>query len=711
MKLWMDLRDRLTGLDLRVEQSTLLLAVRRGFTLIIPFLLIGSFALIVTSLPVPAYQRLMTTVFGLHWKLLGNLIFNGSVGILSILLTLAVSYSHANETGRDGHAGVNPMHAAMVALSSLLVLSGFVGEGLSISSLGATGLLSAILVALAASRLFAGLSRMRRLHVHYYPDGGGADFNDAIVGMFPALLTIALFAGLGSVLHACFGVQGPQELLSGALLKLFRAPGPTVWNALLFVLLVHCFWMLGIHGSMLLEPVARGIFVPGLAANQQLVAAHLPPASIFTKTFFDTFVLMGGCGSTLCLVIAIFAVAGHGNLRRQARFSLVPVLFNVNELIVFGIPIVLNPVYLIPFVGTPLLLTLVAGAATASGLVPYTTHPVEWTTPVLLGGFLATGSVSGGVLQVFNLALGTLCYIPFVRIAEHRGRARMQRTIHRIGEAIEAAPRSRVRTALLSRRDEIGMAARVLASDLEQDLDRGRLALFYQPQFDDHGAIIGVEALLRWKHVQYGYIAPPVAVSLAEEAHCFEKLDHWILVTACAQMRTLLDRGLTGITMSINTTAGQMEGHQLVPNLQAAIAANRLPPDCLKLEITEQDALAATDTTFSHLAAIRAMGVKLAMDDFGMGHTSILYLKEYIFDTVKIDGSLVTGLMTNPACGEIIASIVTLGRSLGFEIIAEYVETEAQRDQLKRLGCCQYQGYLYCKALPSAELAEFIETW
>lgn len=711
MTSWMNLRDRLTGLDLRLEQSTLLLAVRRGFTLIIPFLLIGSFALIVTSLPVPAYQRLMTTVFGLHWKLLGNLIFNGSVGILSILLTLAVSYSHANETGRDGHAGVNPMHAAMVALSSLLVLSGFVGEGLSISSLGATGLLSAILVALAASRLFAGLSRMRRLHVRYYPDGGGADFNDAIAGMLPALLTIALFAGLGSVLHACFGVQGPQELLSGALLKLFRALGPTVWSALLFVLLVHCFWMLGIHGSMLLEPVARGIFVPALAANQQLTAAHLPPASIFTKTFFDTFVLMGGCGSTLCLVIAIFAVAGHSNLRRQARFSLVPVLFNVNELIVFGIPIVLNPVFLIPFVGTPLLLTLVAGAATASGLVPYTTHPVEWTTPVLLGGFLATGSVAGGALQVFNLALGTLCYIPFVRIAEHRGRARMQRTLKRIGETIEAAPRSRVRTALLSRRDEIGMAARVLASDLEQDLDRGRLTLFYQPQFDDHGAIIGVEALLRWKHVQYGYIAPPVAVSLAEEAHCFEKLDHWILVTACAQMRTLLDRGLTGITMSINTTAGQLEGHQLVPNLRAAIAANRLPPDCLKLEITEQDALAATDTTFSHLAAIRAMGVKLAMDDFGMGHTSILYLKEYIFDTVKIDGSLVTGLMTNPACSEIIASIVTLGRSLGFEIIAEYVETEAQRDQLKRLGCCQYQGYLYSKALPSAELAEFIETW
>jgi EAL domain-containing protein (putative c-di-GMP-specific phosphodiesterase class I) len=107
---------------------------------------------------------------------------------------------------------------------------------------------------------------------------------------------------------------------------------------------------------------------------------------------------------------------------------------------------------------------------------------------------------------------------------------------------------------------------------------------------------------------------------------------------------------------------------------------------------------------------IRALGVKLAMDDFGMGHTSILYLKECIFDTVKIDGSLVKGMLTNPVCNELIGSIVKLGETLHFSVIAEFVETEAQRDRLIALGCRQFQGYLYSKALAADELADFFNS-
>jgi EAL domain-containing protein (putative c-di-GMP-specific phosphodiesterase class I) len=246
----------------------------------------------------------------------------------------------------------------------------------------------------------------------------------------------------------------------------------------------------------------------------------------------------------------------------------------------------------------------------------------------------------------------------------------MKRTLVRIGETLEQPPNSRFHVDLLSRRDDLGMAARVLAADLDQDLDRGRLSLFYQPQVDESGSIVGLEALLRWKHDLYGFIAPPVTIALAEESHLFGKLDAWITDTACRQLRVLQDQGFTAMIMSINTTAPQLEGAALCANLQRAIAAHGIPPDRLKIEITEKDALSASDATLDHMTAIHALGVKFAMDDFGMGHTSILYLKEYPFDTVKIDGSLVQGLMTNPACGEIIASIVSLGKSLDFTVIA-----------------------------------------
>jgi EAL domain-containing protein (putative c-di-GMP-specific phosphodiesterase class I) len=315
------------------------------------------------------------------------------------------------------------------------------------------------------------------------------------------------------------------------------------------------------------------------------------------------------------------------------------------------------------------------------------------------------------MLQLVNLGLGILCYLPFIRISEHQTGERLKGTLVRIGEAIENSSKSRVRSDLLSRQGNIGMAARALAADLEHDLDRGRLTLFYQPQFNDQGEIIGVEALLRWKHELYGYIAPPIAIALAEESGFFERLDQWVLDHACHQMRTLLAEGITGITMSINTTAPQLEGGAVYAGIQAALAQYGIPPEFLEIEITEKDALLASHATVERMKEIRALGVRLAMDDFGMGHTSLLYLKEYIFDTVKIDGSLVTGLMSNPVCSEIIGSIVTLGKTLSFSVLAEYVETEAQRDRLRQLGCRQYQGYLYSKPLPEEALAGFIEVW
>ena len=711
MTLFRSLRDRLSGFDLLLERSGMLMAVRKGLMLAIPFVLIGSFALVVISLPIPAYQRLMAAVWGAHWKAISLAAIRGSFGVLSLITALAVGYSHANNDNEQGLEYVHPMIAALVALGSLLSLSGLPGREFSASTLGAAGLFAAILVAALSSKLFLALCRVRRLRIRSFTDGANSAFNEGVTAIIPSLLTISLFATAGHVLFEVFGIGDIQQVLTGPFLALFGRVGQSLAGGLLFVLLVHVFWIFGIHGSNVLEPVAQGVFAPALTLNQQLVARHLPASQVFTKTFFDVFVLMGGCGATLCLVLAIFLNARHKNLRRHAAFSLVPVLFNVNELIVFGIPIVLNPVYLIPFVATPLLLTLVAFAALASGLVPATTRMVEWTTPVLLGGYVATGSVAGSVLQAVNLGLGVLCYLPFVRIAEHQTRERMKRTLVSLGRAIEESPRLRNRWDIISRHDDIGMVARALAADLAHDLDRGRLALFYQPQFNDLGEITGIEALLRWRHELYGFIPPPVAIALAEESNLFERMDGWILDAACRQLRVLLDQGLDGIILSFNTTAPRLEGGAVLENLKAAIAAYRLPPAAIKVEITEQDALAATHSAVARMNEIRALGVKLAMDDFGMGATSILYLKECIFDTVKIDGSLVTGLMTNPVCSELIGSIVKLGQTLAFTVIAEYVETEAQRDRLIGLGCRQFQGYLYSKALAPAELAAFIRTW
>ncbi|MFQ8600501.1 MAG: PTS transporter subunit EIIC [Oscillospiraceae bacterium] len=213
--------------------------------------------------------------------------------------------------------------------------------------------------------------------------------------------------------------------------------------------------------------------------NAQLAAAGQAPTEIFTKTFFDTFVLMGGCGSALCLLIAILVTSKRRNVKKLAKISLAPMLFNINELLLFGLPVIFNPMLLIPFILTPILLTLTSCFAVATGLVGCTVQSVHWTTPVLLSGYAATGSVAGSVLQLINLAVGILTYLPFVRISQERYMHTLTGTLKNNGlfgqhEARGIEPALLVRRIVWFHRQNAGF-------DLRMRL-KTRRAPWYQPR-------------------------------------------------------------------------------------------------------------------------------------------------------------------------------------------------------------------------------------
>ena len=325
---------------------------------------------------------------------------------------------------------------------------------------------------------------------------------------------------------------------------------------------------------------------------------------------------------------------------------------------------------------------------------------------MILGGWIATGSFAGSILQLVNLTLGTLVFIPFVRLAERKSAAKMEKSIAGIGEVLDEANRVSP-PVLLSRKDKLGNISRSLAVDLANDLRASKLHLVYQPQVGCDGTLHGAEALLRWNHPVCGAIPPQIALALAEEARFEEELAAWIIETSCRDMSMLFAETSSRMEISINVSARQLDGGVFVSNLMTSMTKHGIRPHQLKLEITEKDALSGSRETLKQMSEIRKLGIKLAMDDFGMGHSSLMYLKEYEFDTIKIDGALVKELMTNPNCGGIIASIVSLGSSLGFSVIAEYVETQAQRDRLHELGCDIYQGYYYSKPLQIEEFCVY----
>lgn len=218
-----------------------------------------------------------------------------------------------------------------------------------------------------------------------------------------------------------------------------------------------------------------------------------------------------------------------------------------------------------------------------------------------------------------------------------------------------------------------------------------------------------MEALLRWNHDFYGYIYPPLVIALAEESGLIDSLGQWIFSKACSDISALQKSGYPDLSLSVNVSAAQLESGNFIQRLKETIEKNKMQSSTLKIEITEQTALAGSIKIIDQIDQIRALGIKLAMDDFGMGHSSLKYLKEYAFDTIKLDGSLVRDVSSNPNCRSIISSIVYLSKSLDCSVVAEHVEVEEQKEALFELGCEKYQGFLYSKPLPLDDLTAYLK--
>lgn len=692
-----------------ISGRPLLLAVRNGFTYMIPFVLLGSFALVLLSLPIQAYQNLMTSVFGNAWKNILLYIRDGTFNSFSLIAVICISYSYSRELNEHKDY-INPIIGSVTSLAAFIALSGINKESFSLSHFGVIGIFIALSVALISSALFRKLSAVKLFRVRLFSDGANPNFNNALSLFIPAALTVAVFAVINEVFSLIWGITDIQTFISDGLLNLFSHANSDFGRGILFIFFIHLFWVFGIHGSNMMESVAQGIFVPALQTNQSLIAAGLEPTQIFTKTFFDTFVLMGGCGSMICLILAILIAGGNKSQGQLAKLSLIPVLFNINELMVFGIPIVLNPLFVLPFLFVPIFMTTLSFVAMQLGLVPYTSHMAEWTTPVFLSGYIATGSISGSILQLVNLIFGTLFYLPFVKLSNKANQSQKTTNLKKVQDAFSLSEERGVLSSLISRHDSVGSIARLLTADMEYDLANNNMALYYQPIVDSDENVVCLEALLRWEHRSYGFIYPPLIIALAEEAQLMNNLGDWILDRACSDLDAMKKIGIENLSVCVNISTAQIEDNHFIDVLGKTLEKYQVDPARLELEITESLALRVNKNIKSLIETINDLGVKLSMDDFGMGHSSLMYLKEYDFDTVKLDGSLVREVLKNNNCQNIISSIVTLGRTLEYRVVAEYVEERGQRDLLLELGCDLFQGYLYSKAVPLEDVVLFMQS-
>lgn len=241
----------------------------------------------------------------------------------------------------------------------------------------------------------------------------------------------------------------------------------------------------------------------------------------------------------------------------------------------------------------------------------------------------------------------------------------------------------------------------LLEAALRVALERGEFALHYQLQIDNAGNYVGVEALLRWQHPQLGMVSPAQFIPVAEESGLILPIGLWVLETACAQLARWQDMpAMRHLRIAVNVSVRQFREAAFVDQVKDVLQRAGIRPEVLKLELTESLVLDNVEECIAKMKALKALGLRFSMDDFGTGYSSLSYLSRLPIDQLKIDQSFVRDITTDRNDAAIVYTIISMGHSLGLDVIAEGVETQAQRDFLEQRGCMAYQGYLYSRPLP-----------
>lgn len=677
----------------RFESSFFSKVLRRALGMMIPLILTGGMALALRNLPIPLFQAMIETG-SLHWLYdILTLIYEGTFGLFSVILVVTISLSYAMEL----NVAVDYMVMyVIVALSAFGAQVNIGTDYFDIKSLGSVGCFSAILVAYLSCMAYSALWKIRWLILENFTAGMGGICLPAFQTFFPLLIICSSSAVINRIICMAFHVHGSYELINVFLLTVFKgvAKGGGFTLGLLYTVFVHLLWFFGLHGSHILEPVAQ---------NDMICNG----VDILSKSFYDVFVSMGGSGTTVCVIIALLMLYRRERSGKLAGLATVTGLFNINEILTFGLPIILNPILFVPFILTPVACYCISYGATAMGLVPVVTHEVVWTAPVLVGGYLATGSIRGTLLQLFCIGVGVLIYIPFLRANQKMETIRAKEQVRILIKELQSKEENIEHPMFLTRGDHIGTTSRLLLHDLKHAVKNRKLHILYQPQVRADGSCIGAEALLRWNHPLYGMIYPPLIIYLAEEGKILPDLEKLIIDEVVAGIARTKENYSGEFKISVNFTA-----HSLLWDcenyIEQELERNHVEPDKLWIEITEQDILIKTDLIMKKLNQLKENGHRLLIDDFGMGHTSLLYLQSEIFSVVKLDGSLTRPLLTSETNQKIVSSIVELGNELNVDVIAEYVETREQQKLLEKLGCTCYQGYLYSKPIPLDEFIQYI---
>ncbi|VQE70277.1 lichenan permease iic component (pts system lichenan-specific eiiccomponent) (eiic-lic) [Streptococcus pneumoniae] len=410
------LQEKLLPVAARLGNNKALVSIRDGITLTIPLLLIGSLLMVIASFPIPGWEKYLGDIGVADYLWKG---VDSSFGLLGLVASFSIAYFMARQYKVDG------IPAGIVSLSSFITVTPFItgeaGAGMPTAFMASKGLFVAMILGLINGYIYQWFIN-HNIQIKM-PDGVPPAVSKSFSAIIPGAVTIVGWLIVYATLDK-LSLPNLHEIAQGALGGPLGLLGNNVIGLLILIFLNSSFWFVGLHGGNVVNAVMKPLWLANLDANKVAYQTGETLPNIFTSVFMDNFVFIGGGGATIGLVLALGYLAHKKKASKQlktlAPITVIPGLFNINEPAMFGVPIVLNILLLVPFILAPMFNLLVAWGAMASGLVPLTYTDPGWTMPPVISGLLATGSISGSLLQIVLIVLDVLLYLPFVIAIEKR---------------------------------------------------------------------------------------------------------------------------------------------------------------------------------------------------------------------------------------------------------------------------------------------------
>lgn len=416
------LQEKLGPIALKLNENKYLGAVRDGFMGAMSLLILGSLFLLFANLPIPGYADLMANTFGNDWAVFFNVPYDVTMNIMTLFVIIGLSRSLAKSNGIDdlgavlwaliGFLILTPVSSFEVnsAVSSFLPMNNFSASGLFL------GMLSAIL---AVEIMAFVLKRGWRIKL---PESVPSNVAKSFDALIPGLFIILIFMGIRMIFEATL-----YETAQAFIFQIIQTPLTSVGTSLpatvLVIIIETVLFSFGLHGPNIIGGVMQPLWLSTMAENLAAFQAGLDLPNIVTYQFYGNFIKVGGAGGTIGLALLCLFVAKSQQFKTLGKLAIGPSIFNINEPLIFGLPIVLNPVFIIPFVITPVVLTILTYIVMTTGLVPPTNGVnVPWTTPPIFSGFLVSGW-RGALWQVMEIGISTAIYFPFFRMEDQKALA------------------------------------------------------------------------------------------------------------------------------------------------------------------------------------------------------------------------------------------------------------------------------------------------